>query len=164
IPTYPAWWVPTNCAHTHAGLARSGLPVPPESATAPRYFNSGLLLLRPSAEAFAELLNDLATKAEKLAEYRFPDQDYLNALHPDFEPLPYVYNALKTLWKYHKDLWRTEEVANVHYILEKPWDVPGGEYEPINGWWWNVWEGKELFAERKAFANGIPNGIPNGKA
>ncbi|KAI8847556.1 nucleotide-diphospho-sugar transferase, partial [Chytridium lagenaria] len=128
IKTYPDWWIPENCAHTHAGRARSSsipsvtyLTATPLQSS-PRYFNSGLLLLRPSLTTFNHILDDLANKGDILAEYAFPDQDYLNHLYKDFVPLSYKYNALKTLWKYHQDLWETEEVCNIHYILEKPWD------------------------------------------
>ncbi|KAJ3103575.1 hypothetical protein HDU97_009995 [Phlyctochytrium planicorne] len=160
IPTYPAWWTPENCAHTHEGRAKQqkkgikSVEAAPSTldASAPRYFNSGLLLLRPSKATFDSLVNDLATKGDFLAEFRFPDQDYLNYLYKDFVALSYKYNALKTLWKYHTDLWETDEVCNIHYILEKPWDVPGGDYELINGWWWNVLEKKPLFAKRPSVA------------
>ncbi|KAJ3216183.1 hypothetical protein HDU67_009832 [Dinochytrium kinnereticum] len=166
IKTYPDWWIPENCAHTHEGASRAtqssdsdsaiSFAAPasvtsiPTTTRSPRYFNSGLLLLRPSKKTFDGLLDDLANKGEFLADFSFPDQDYLNHLYPDFVGLSYKYNALKTLWKYHQKLWNDSEVCNVHFILEKPWDVPGGDYKPINDWWWNVWEGKPLFGDRDA--------------
>lgn len=31
-------------------------------------------------------------------------------------PLPYVYNSLKTLRVIHQNIWRDEDVRNVHYM------------------------------------------------
>jgi hypothetical protein len=31
-------------------------------------------------------------------------------------PVPYIYNALKTLRIIHPDLWRDEDVRNIHYM------------------------------------------------
>ncbi|KAJ3151668.1 hypothetical protein HK101_001875 [Irineochytrium annulatum] len=142
IKTYPPSWIPSNCAHTHEGMRRRGVAEDAAAPAPPRYFNSGLLVLRPGRERHAFLKQQLLENGDSLAGYQFPDQDWLNDLHKDFIALPYIYNALKTLMKYHKDVWDLKEVKNVHYILEKPWDVRDGDYAELNEYWWNVWDGK----------------------
>jgi len=45
--------------------------------------------------------------------------------------LSYRYNALKTLRYCHKEMWRDEDVKNVHLILKKPWynRLPEGDQD-----------------------------------
>lgn len=51
-------------------------------------------------------------------------------------PLSYRYNALKTLRWNHKDIWKDEDVKNVHYILSpKPWETKDSD-DPTFAWWW----------------------------
>ncbi|KAH6684216.1 hypothetical protein B0J14DRAFT_664025 [Halenospora varia] len=67
------------------------------------------------------------------------------------------YNALKT-WRYwHPEMWRNEEVRNLHYIVDKPWSKRIGDdgkagYLGKDGethtWWWNEYE--EWKKEREA--------------
>lgn len=61
-----------------------------------------------------------------------------------WKPLPYVYNALKTLRILHAPLWRDKDIRCLHYILnDKPWKRPrgsGGDYETVNGWWWDQYD------------------------
>ncbi len=65
-----------------------------------------------------EMVQQIATDPEVPA-MRFPDQDFLAKFYRGrFTPLPYIYNALKTLRGCHEPMWRDEEVRNVHYILE----------------------------------------------
>lgn len=78
--------------------------------------------------------------------FSFCDQDLLaHYFTGRWKPLPWCYNALKTLRNVHEHLWRDEEARCVHYIFgEKPWHQPrgtGGEYEVQNGWWWDTYEG-----------------------
>lgn len=68
----------------------------------------------------------------------FAEQSLLGRLFPRrWAPLPYAYNALKTLrWRgVHDGLWRDGEVRCVHYILTpKPWEREGrGEREKEKG-------------------------------
>lgn len=82
----------------------------------------------------------------RVKTYRFPDQDFLAAFFfGSFQPLPYIYNALKKLRIAHPAMWRDEEVKNVHYILQKPWDKQvgrdvGGPDEITHSWWWQEWD------------------------
>lgn len=56
----------------------------------------------------------IATDAA-VASYRFPDQDFLaDFFNGHFVPLPWFYNAIKKLRAVHPDMWRDDEVRNVH--------------------------------------------------
>jgi lipopolysaccharide biosynthesis glycosyltransferase len=87
----------------------------------------------------------------------FADQSLLSELYRDrWVPLPYVYNALKTMrWKgVHHDIWRDDRVKNVHYILSpKPWDEvdQDGNFvglDESHKWWVDV--NKERKAAEKS--------------
>ncbi|KAI0051734.1 glycosyltransferase family 8 protein [Auriscalpium vulgare] len=149
IKDYPEDWVPENCAYTGLkAVATGGLPEPtPITATSPRahtLLNSGLVVLRPSmndANALKAIVNDW----DRVKNYKFPDQDALAAhFLGKWTPLPYAYNALKTLKLIHVPLWRDDEVRCLHYILsDKPWKArpgaegTGGQYEVLNRLWWD---------------------------
>lgn len=133
--------VPANCAHTPM-VHPTALTSPPKiTATSPRpYFllNSGTVVLNPSKQLFDSIENFLFTS--DISDYKFPDQDLLAAYFEGvWKPLPWCYNALKTLRYIHEPMWRDEEVRCLHYILaEKPWQVrpgEGGDYEELNQWW-----------------------------
>ncbi|KAJ5110798.1 glycosyl transferase family protein [Penicillium argentinense] len=91
--------------------------------------NSGILVINPSKSTYTEINSALAD-AERISAYGFPDQELLSDVFVDrWVPLPYVYNALKTIrWDdVHGAIWRDEEARVVHYIFAKrPWhvDVP----------------------------------------
>jgi lipopolysaccharide biosynthesis glycosyltransferase len=74
----------------------------------------------------------------------FADQSLLSDLFKGcWVPLPYIYNALKTLrWdNVHSEIWRDDKVKNIHYILApKPWDEMDAEgknisKDPMHAWW-----------------------------
>jgi lipopolysaccharide biosynthesis glycosyltransferase len=81
--------------------------------------------------------------------FSFPDQDLLaEFFRGKWKPLPWVYNALKTLRVTHKTLWRDEEVRCLHYILaDKPWKARVREGDTVDDltemdrWWWERFEG-----------------------
>ncbi|TPX32349.1 hypothetical protein SmJEL517_g04496 [Synchytrium microbalum] len=140
-PRYPAHWIKENCAHTWKGRSQ---PLP---SSAPRALNAGILLLRPSMETF-RVMNDFLSTTTDLTKYQFPEQDWLNEYFPDWVELPYIYNALKTMSIFHANVWNMDDVKNIHYIMEKPWDFtpeepefgksPYVEYKELNQMWWNV--------------------------
>ncbi|KAH9835701.1 nucleotide-diphospho-sugar transferase [Rhodofomes roseus] len=146
LPHYPKDWVPANCAHTPM-VHPTALTSPPKIAdTSPRpYFllNSGTVVLNPSPALFDSIQDFLFTT--DISGFKFPDQDLLAAYFKGrWQPLPWCYNALKTLRYIHPTMWRDDEVRCLHYILaEKPWQVcPGaaGEYEEPNQWWRTAYE------------------------
>lgn len=115
-------------------------------------------MVNPSIEIYNLILEQLSNDTS--ANYDFADQSLLGDIfHGRWVALPYIYNALKTL-RYdgvHHQIWRDDEVKNVHYILNpKPWDEkPGQESEEPNKWWWKL-NLERLEAEK---ARGIADGF-----
>ncbi len=132
IPSYPRDWTPANCHYT-SGVVTAD------------YFNAGLLVLRPDAEVFADIIARLAGLTD-LTGFLFAEQDFLNDyFRGRWDPLPYVYNALKTLSVQHPDVWRLPDVRNIHFIIDKPWarrptpdDLASDPFAELNRLWWNV--------------------------
>ncbi len=157
---YPADWVPANCAFTsqHAD-PEPAQTVGADPAVGPLgYMNGGLQVVNPSRDIYAQIVEEMETNA---AAMDFADQSLLSSLFRDrWVPLPYVYNALKTLrWEgVHAPIWRDDSVKNVHYILTpKPWeelDEQGRStsQEETHQWW------AEADRERRAAerASGVP--------
>jgi hypothetical protein len=58
---------------------------------------------------------------------------------------PHIYNALKTLRTAHAEIWKDNEVKNVHYILEKPWNdkAKGDSNEETHVWWCEIDEERQ---------------------
>lgn len=110
-------------------------------------------MCNPSEELYAEIERFL-DEDPRIETFLFADQDLLATLFEGkWKALPYYYNALKTLRTVHQNLWRDEDVKNVHYILDdKPWNwkpnqdgPPESEYREVNLWWWGSY--KELEGE-----------------
>ncbi len=137
IASYPASWTPENCFYTHS----RGAQHTSEPAEVDNYLNGGFLVLTPDEAVFTDLLGRLAT-LDDLSRYQFAEQDFLNEYyHQRWQPLPYVYNALKTLQFQHPSLWNAAEVKNIHYIIDKPWEKPldpEDRYYPVNKLWWDA--------------------------
>lgn len=143
----PEEWNPSNCAMAKLTDPSQLATVAPEPYTLSN-FNSGTFLFRPSAA----LSSFVRAKFEELGNTRlramkFPDQDFLNAAFDGrWATLSWKTNALKT-WRYwHPNIWRDDQVAVLHYIVDKPWAArvqPDGTagYLRKDGethrWWWN---------------------------
>ena len=138
--------MPANCAYTPLEHP-SGLTSPTQiTDNCPRphtQLNSGLVVLNPSSKLADAVSNHLST-SPLVSTWSFPDQDLLADLFKGkWKPLPWCYNALKTLMIIHKPLWRDEEIRCLHYILaDKPWHarVPengNGNYDKCHRWWWD---------------------------
>ena len=103
--------------------------------------------MNPSQAIYDKIIDRLATSSAT-SKYDFADQSLLSdVFHGRWVPLPYIYNALKTMrWKgVHDAIWRDNKVKNVHYILNpKPWDedeeARKAKSDPLNVWWWEVTE------------------------
>ncbi|ORX95088.1 glycosyl transferase 8 family protein [Basidiobolus meristosporus CBS 931.73] len=139
---YPKHWKPSNCAHTI--LENSG-SIDPKTCNRNDYFNSGLMVLIPSPDLFTKMVAKLR-KIPNLNQYLFPDQDFLNDVFQHrWAPLSYVYNALKPMKFCHSRMWDINEIKNIHYILEKPWDVhlqsdkEPGPFDDLYWLWWDVY-------------------------
>ncbi|BGP31191.1 hypothetical protein JCM10296v2_002955 [Rhodotorula toruloides] len=139
---YPKEWIPENCGHTQARLTTPLAPSDFSKSTHDR-LNSGLVVLRPSRSTFDGIVSFLNTDP-RVATYKFPDQDLLADFFKDrFLPISYRYNALKTLRYCHAEMWRDEDVKNVHFILKKPWYYTLPEGDPdceVHAWWWKAFD------------------------
>ncbi|PWY88203.1 glycosyl transferase family protein [Aspergillus heteromorphus CBS 117.55] len=135
--------IPQNCAFTtqHPDPARAQHEPAPSTAGI-SMLNSGLLVVSPCAEDFS-LVQDALRDVERVKSYALADQELISdVFRGRWAPLPYVYNALKTMRAdgVHSAIWQDEEVKNVHYIFAvKPWHQPGErEADEPNRWWWAV--------------------------
>ncbi|TFK30558.1 glycosyl transferase [Coprinopsis marcescibilis] len=142
FPHYPKDWIPENCAHTAVLTPTSPPPQPSHSTPRPYgLLNSGLVVLRPSLEAFQSILDTL-NNDPIVKTFLFPDQDFIaHVFKGKWTALPWFYNALRTLRNIHSQLWSDEEVRCVHYILsDKPWQsramIHDKSFAIVNGWWW----------------------------
>ncbi|KAI0651700.1 glycosyltransferase family 8 protein [Trametes meyenii] len=149
LPHYPKDWTRENCAHTavsHPEALTSPAQITESSPRPYTLLNSGVVVLHPSTEVFERIRHFVETSPQ-VREFSFPDQDLLAAFFKGrWRPLPWCYNALKTLRIVHPEEWRDDEVRCVHYIFnDKPWKArPGAggpEYEVVNQWWWDEYEG-----------------------
>ena len=139
IASYPASWQPENCHYTWQDRDE------PAPASLDRYLNGGFLVLKPDQEMFNWLQQKVAAISD-LRRYPFSEQDLLNEVFEHrWLPLPYIYNALKTLPFQHSTMWREEEVKNLHFILAKPWkrdlNQPESErdrYYALDKLWWEL--------------------------
>ena len=162
-PHYPKDWTPENCAFTAQHATPEAAQVEGVGSdyknTMP---NGGLQVVIPSAATYELILS--ALEDEKTSSYDFSDQSLLGDVFKGrWVPLPYIYNALKTLrWKgVHDAFWWDGEVKNVHYILSpKPFEESEEQKrkegrDGTHGWWWDV-NAKRLEEER---AWGVEDGF-----
>ena len=137
IASYPPSWTPENCFYTYC---RGGDHVT-EPGIVDNYLNGGFLVLTPDDDVFTAILEQLSAVID-LARYPFAEQDFLNEFYRDrWQPLPYVYNALKTLPHQHPSVWDPDSVKNIHYIIDKPWEKsldPDDRYFAVNKLWWDT--------------------------
>lgn len=146
----PETWKPDNCAMTHLTYPDQIAHVEAESETLSN-FNSGTFVYRPSA-ALSIFVKQIFEKVgnKTLRAMQFPDQDFLNhAFATRWASLSWRTNALKT-WRYwHTNIWRDNQVAVLHYIVDKPWtarlDASGtagylGRDGETHGWWWSEYD------------------------
>lgn len=138
IASYPADWKPANCFYTYCrGLDHTTEP------GVENHLNGGFLVLEPDADVFDAMMTALA-EVDDLTRFPFAEQDFLDDWYRDrWRPLPYVYNALKTLGHQHPAMWDLADVRNLHFIIDKPWQGrldPGDRYAALHQLWWDVAE------------------------
>ena len=109
-----------KCGSNGNGTSTSQQPLTPHSGS---YFNSGLIVLRPSKCVYRYMMDALSMS--DIAKLTFPDQDFLNAFFKGcWDALPWVYNATKGLYACHRhDVWDLNAVRNIHFTMAKPWDL-----------------------------------------
>jgi len=101
------------------------------------------VVLNPSKTLAASIVQFLCT-SDKISEWKFPDQDLLSEFFKGkWTPIPWYYNALRSLYSVHPHLWSNDEIRCLHYIFaEKPWFsrvTPPGSGEGLvmmDKWWW----------------------------
>jgi len=135
--------IPENCAFTmqHDDPEKAQREGAPCNAGL-SMLNGGLQVVVPSTAAYDAIVGSMANSTS-VESYEFADQSLLSDVFKGrWVPLPYIYNALKTLrWKdVHAPIWKDDEVKNVHYILSpKPWDEElGVEHDETHEWWWDM--------------------------
>ena len=137
VASYPASWTPASCFYTYC----RGFEHISEPEVVDNYLNSGLLVLTPDSAVFEQMVQKLM-QVDDLTCYPFADQDFLNEFYEGrWVPLPYIYNALKTLALQHASLWDLADVKNIHFIMDKPWQASLDEddmYFVVNRLWWQV--------------------------
>lgn len=137
ITSYPKNWRPENCFYSYCkGVEHTEQPEEVEN-----YLNGGLLVLKPDQQVFDEMMSQLS-RMDDLSRYLFAEQDFLNDFyHQHWQPLPWIYNALKTLPSQHARIWDLSRVKNIHYIIDKPWSKapdPDSRDYTLNKLWWDV--------------------------
>ena len=150
----PGNWTADNCAWTpleHPSSLSTATPISPHDKPPHTHtlLNGGLFLYYPSSQLWDDMMATFQSSTE-LSTYQFPDQDFLASFFlAKWLPLPWKYNALKTMENWHPNIWRDEEVHGLHYIVDKPWEkrvasdgIAGhlGRDGKTHGWWWDVWE------------------------
>ncbi|KAL5114543.1 hypothetical protein ACEQ8H_007576 [Pleosporales sp. CAS-2024a] len=118
----PETWKPDNCAMAKLSSSDQLAIVEPVPETLSN-FNSGTFLYKPTAELAQFVHNKFEQLGiAKLRAMKFPDQDFLNqAFDGRWSTLSWKTNALKT-WRYwHRNIWSDDQVAVLHYIVDKPW-------------------------------------------
>ncbi|KAJ3174604.1 hypothetical protein HDU87_007087 [Geranomyces variabilis] len=147
IATYPKEWIPENC-----GFTRQSSPTvatqPDASWPRPAHLiNSGFVALKPSLTVLKDMIEEIsADETGMIRNFAFPDQDYLAyKFQSRIRYLPWYYNALKKLRIVHPNMWRDEDVRNVHFILDKPWTVSPAQTKQhvdavTHGWWWAAFD------------------------
>ncbi|MEY8771180.1 glycosyltransferase family 8 protein [Erwinia sp. ACCC 02193] len=137
IPSYPKNWTPENCFYSYC----RGVDHTEQPDEVDNYLNGGFLVLTPDRAVYDDMLQKLA-EVKDLSRYLFAEQDFLNDYyHQRWRPLPYIYNALKTLPFQHSAMWHLPEVKNIHYIIDKPWERqpnPDDRYYSLNKMWWEI--------------------------
>jgi inositol 3-alpha-galactosyltransferase len=148
----PSDWRQDMCAYTglvHPGCLDKCAPVPIRGSegSLPTHtlLNSGLLVIEPTIATWQGILYFLHNDP-LVPDFFFPDQDLLTEyFRGNWISLGYQYNALKTMRYWHPEMWRDDQVRNVHYIVDKPWSkrvrpdgVAGylGRDGETHAWWW----------------------------
>lgn len=137
IESYPSDWTPENCFYNWC----KGEEHVEQPDKVDNYLNGGFLLLTPDKSVFDAMMAQLAA-LDDLSTYLFAEQDFLNHFYRNrWQPLPWIYNALKTLPHQHPHVWNDKRVKNIHYIIDKPWEKPpepGDRYYELNRKWWLI--------------------------
>ncbi|KAH8920643.1 glycosyltransferase family 8 protein [Atractiella rhizophila] len=115
---FPSDWTPTNCAYAQP----QPLVLTADSHRNHHIFNSGCTVYTPSKEGW-EKLKDRLDNDDTVPDLIFGDQEFLRFHYRGrYVPLPWQYNALKTLSFTHPEVFNLQEVKILHYTMDKPWE------------------------------------------
>lgn len=109
--------------------------------------NSGVFVAAPSEATYADML---ARLDDGDVFWRRTDQTFLEHYYPDWNGLPYTYNALQYIYFNLPALWRWDAIRVVHYQFEKPWQADHGkadQLKPLIDLWRSVLDGAPIPAE-----------------
>ena len=146
----PSEWHKGNCAYTPLTEPdQVASRITPQSRPTHHLLNSGMFVYEPSAKLWADMLDFFLT-SDKLKSFQFPDQDFLiEYFRNRWQPLPWKYNAIKTMEYWHPRLWSDDAVTVLHYIVDKPWErrvredgIAGhlGRDGKTHIWWWTLYD------------------------
>ncbi len=90
--------------------------------------NSGVFVAQPSRHTFADMLSRLDSPG---AFWRRTDQTFLQAYFPEWDGLPYIYNALQYVYFNLPQLWDWARIHVIHYQYEKPWDPANAKRDQL---------------------------------
>ena len=145
----PSNWHKGNCAYTPLTSPQMiASRITAQSRPTYHLLNSGMFVYRPNEDLWRDLIR-FFTNTDKLKDFKFPDQDFMTEyFRGRWQPVSWRYNAIKTMEYWHPNLWSDNEVAIVHYIVDKPWErrvredgVAGhlGRDGKTHRWWWNLY-------------------------
>lgn len=101
--------------------------------------NSGVFVARPSRDTFNKMLTALD---QPDVFWRRTDQTFLETYFPNWEGLPYIYNALQYVWFNLPALWDWARIRVIHYQYEKPWEKEHpkrAQLQPLIDLWQEVY-------------------------
>jgi glycogenin glucosyltransferase len=105
-----------------------------------KLFNGGFLVLEPNISTFNKLMRD----KDFLINREDPsDQGYLNMVYDGtWTRLPSWYNATRRVFMVAPDEWKAmgENLAVIHYTIEKPWVQSVPKCEEIENLWWECYK------------------------
>lgn len=164
-PWAPLEWNRENCPYTgqkHPEALKHGAPISRKSKSTFHLMNSGVFMFHPSSDLCRRLL-DFLDSSPLIPTFVFPDQNFFDEFFRHrWIALGWQWNAIKTSYYWHRNVWRDEEVRALHYIVDKPWSkrigpdgIAGylGRDGVTHKWWWDVynqWEDTRVKAGKKS--------------
>lgn len=152
MPWTPGDHCKENCAFTpqrHPKALAGSIAFDQYSVVTYNLFNSGMFVFHPSQQLWDDMMKFFDT-TDLLGTFKFPDQDFLiRFFHGRFMPVSWKYNAVKTMAYRHTNIWRSDEIVCLHYIVDKPWakrigadGIAGfnGQDGETHAWWWEDYE------------------------
>ena len=138
--------IPKNCAYTgqfRSEALTSGKPCTFRLGS----FNGGVTIFHPH-----DIVDDAIQFLDHAPEnsLHFADQSMFNELFKGtWIPLPYTYNAFKSVCLNHASIFQLDQVKLLHLEGKKPWEDKDDPDEPLHRIWWDL-EEQRVSEEEKA--------------